>query len=77
VQVTGALQLRAWQRRELASVEQVTGGVWSVPVPLPDNPMRYVLSYVIEHGSGFVLTERWLRRFGPHGSCGPASEEDR
>jgi glyoxylase-like metal-dependent hydrolase (beta-lactamase superfamily II) len=57
MRVTGTLQKEAWQRRELPPVEQVTRGVWSVPVPIPDNPLRYVLSYVIEHASGFVLID--------------------
>jgi glyoxylase-like metal-dependent hydrolase (beta-lactamase superfamily II) len=57
MRVTGTVQKEAWQRRELPPVERVTGGVWSVPVPIPDNPLRYVLSYVIEHASGVVLTD--------------------
>lgn len=54
---TGALQREAWRRRVLPPVEQVAGGVWSVPVPIPDNPLRYVLCYVIEHGSGVVMVD--------------------
>ena len=57
MKVTGTLQRQAWLRGELPPVEQVTRGVWSVPVPIPDNPLRYVLSYVIEHASGFVLVD--------------------
>jgi glyoxylase-like metal-dependent hydrolase (beta-lactamase superfamily II) len=57
MQVTGTLQREAWRRGELPPTEQVTSGVWSVPVPIPDNPLRYVLSYVIEHASGFVLLD--------------------
>lgn len=55
--MTGTRQREAWRRRELPPVEQVTGGVWSVPVPIPDNPLRYVLSYLIEHRSGFVMVD--------------------
>lgn len=57
MKVTGTLQRQAWLRGELPPVEQVTRGVWSVPVPIPDNPLRYVLSYAIEHASGFVLVD--------------------
>jgi glyoxylase-like metal-dependent hydrolase (beta-lactamase superfamily II) len=57
MQVTGTRQLEAWRRRELPPVEQVSAGVWSVPVPIPDNPLRYVLSYLIEHASGFVMVD--------------------
>ena len=57
MRVTGTLQQEAWLRRELPPVEQVTPGVWSVPVPIPDNPLRYVLTYAIEHAAGFVLVD--------------------
>lgn len=57
MQVTGTRQLEAWRQREFPPVEQVTSGVWSVPVPIPGNPLRYVLSYLIEHQSGFVMVD--------------------
>jgi glyoxylase-like metal-dependent hydrolase (beta-lactamase superfamily II) len=57
MRVTGTLQQEAWRRKELPPVERVVPGVWSVPVPIPDNPLRYVLSYLIEHKSGFVLVD--------------------
>jgi glyoxylase-like metal-dependent hydrolase (beta-lactamase superfamily II) len=57
MQVTGTLQREAWQRAEFPPVEKVTGGVWSVPVPIIGNPLRYVLSYLIEHDDGFVMID--------------------
>jgi len=57
MRVTGTLQRESWLRAELPPVEKVAGGVWSVPVPIPDNPLRYVLSYLIEHDAGFVLVD--------------------
>ena len=57
MQVTGVRQRDAWGRQEFPPVEQVTGGVWSVPVPIPDSPLRYVLSYLIEHQSGVVMVD--------------------
>jgi glyoxylase-like metal-dependent hydrolase (beta-lactamase superfamily II) len=57
MRVTGTLQREAWLKAELPPVEKVAGGVWSVPVPIPDNPLRYVLSYLIEHDDGFVLVD--------------------
>ena len=57
MQVTGTRQREAWQRAEFPPVERVTGGVWSVPVPIIGNPLRYVLSYLIEHDSGFVMID--------------------
>jgi len=57
MRVTGTRQREAWLRREFPPVEEVTSGVWSVPVPIPDNPLRYVLSYLIEHRSGFLMVD--------------------
>jgi glyoxylase-like metal-dependent hydrolase (beta-lactamase superfamily II) len=57
MQVTGTLQRDAWERKEFPPVERVTGGVWSVPVPIIGNPLRYVLSYLIEHDAGFVMVD--------------------
>jgi len=57
MQVTGTLQQQAWRNREFPPVEQVTPGVWSVPVPMPRNPLRYVISYLIEHDAGFVMID--------------------
>jgi glyoxylase-like metal-dependent hydrolase (beta-lactamase superfamily II) len=55
--VTGTRQREAWLRREFPPVEEVVSGVWSVPVPIPDSPLRYVLSYLIEHKSGFLMVD--------------------
>jgi glyoxylase-like metal-dependent hydrolase (beta-lactamase superfamily II) len=57
MRVTGTLQRAAWQRAELPPVERVASGVWSVPVPIIDNPLRYVLSYLIEHAAGFIMID--------------------
>jgi len=57
MQVTGTRQREAWLRREFPPVEQVASGVWSVPVPIPDSPLRYVLSYLIEHPAGFLMVD--------------------
>jgi glyoxylase-like metal-dependent hydrolase (beta-lactamase superfamily II) len=57
MQVTGTRQRDAWQRGEFPPVESVTGGVWSIPVPIIGNPLRYVLSYLIEHDAGFVMVD--------------------
>src|SRR5579859_2317395 len=57
MRVTGTLQQEAWARNDMPPAERVVPGVWSVPVPIPDNPLRYVLSYLIEHAAGFVLVD--------------------
>ena len=48
--VTGEAQRQAWRTRQFPPVEQVAAGLWSVPVTIPDSPLRYTLAYVIESG---------------------------
>ncbi|MBL7255965.1 MBL fold metallo-hydrolase [Paractinoplanes lichenicola] len=55
--VTGTAQQQAWQRRELPPVEQVRDDVWSVPVPIPHNPLRYTLSYAFVNDGGILLVD--------------------
>jgi glyoxylase-like metal-dependent hydrolase (beta-lactamase superfamily II) len=57
VQVTGTRQKDAWDHHVLPPVEQVRPGLWSVPVPIPDNPLRYVLVYLFELDSGVALVD--------------------
>lgn len=57
VTVTGLAQQRAWRAREFPPVEQVTAGVWSVPVTIPDNPLRYTLCYLLLSDTGAVVVD--------------------
>ncbi len=57
ITVTGTAQQRAWRDRVMPPVEQVRAGLWSVPTPFPDNPLRYVLSYLVETSKGPVLVD--------------------
>ncbi|BCJ33698.1 MBL fold hydrolase [Actinocatenispora thailandica] len=57
VTVTGTAQHAAWQRRELPPVEQVRPGLWSVPVPIPHNPLRYTLCYLFAGSGGVVAVD--------------------
>ena len=54
VVVTGTVQKEAWELNVLPPVEQVRPGLWSIPVPIPNNPLRYVLVYAFELGGGGV-----------------------
>ncbi|MFJ3212578.1 MBL fold metallo-hydrolase [Streptomyces flaveolus] len=47
VTVTGVRQREAWAQRVLPPVEHLAGDIWSVPVPIPANPLRYTLSYLV------------------------------
>lgn len=55
--MTGEAQHEAWQRRVLPPVEQPRPGLWSIPVPIPDNPMRYTLAYAFVENSGVLLVD--------------------
>ncbi len=57
VTVTGVAQRQAWQAREFPPVEQVRSGVWSVPVTMPQNPLRYTLAYLLLSGTGAVVVD--------------------
>ena len=41
----------------LPPVERVRPGLWSVPVPIPNNPLRYVLMYAFETDAGPYLVD--------------------
>jgi len=55
--VTGEAQHRAWQQRVLPPVEKVRPGVWSIPVPIPHNPLRYTLAYAFLDDTGVLLVD--------------------
>ena len=56
--VTGSVQKDSWARNVLPPVEEVRPGLWSIPVPIPNNPLRYVLVYAFElHGGGVGLVD--------------------
>ncbi|HEY6797105.1 MAG TPA: MBL fold metallo-hydrolase [Kineosporiaceae bacterium] len=55
--MTGQAQREAWIAGRLPTVEQVRPGTWSVPVPIPQNPLRYTLTYVLEAGSDLVVVD--------------------
>jgi glyoxylase-like metal-dependent hydrolase (beta-lactamase superfamily II) len=44
----------------LPPVERVRPGLWSIPVPIPNNPLRYVLVYAFETDAGpFIVDAGW------------------
>jgi glyoxylase-like metal-dependent hydrolase (beta-lactamase superfamily II) len=57
VRVTGVLQKEAWDRDVMPPVEQVRPGLWSIPVPIPQNPLRYVLVYAFELDNGVAIVD--------------------
>jgi glyoxylase-like metal-dependent hydrolase (beta-lactamase superfamily II) len=57
MRVTGVAQRDAWRSRTMPLTEQVRPDLWSIPVPIPGNPLRYTLSYLIAGDSGLVLVD--------------------
>jgi glyoxylase-like metal-dependent hydrolase (beta-lactamase superfamily II) len=57
IDITGTAQRDAWQRGVLPPVEEVRPGLWSVPVPIPDSPLRYTLSYAFISDAGVVIVD--------------------
>jgi glyoxylase-like metal-dependent hydrolase (beta-lactamase superfamily II) len=57
VEVVGTAQQRAWIERVMPPVERLEAGLWSVPVPIPANPLRYTLCYLIPGDDGLVVVD--------------------
>jgi glyoxylase-like metal-dependent hydrolase (beta-lactamase superfamily II) len=58
VEITGTAQHEAWQARALPPVEQLRPDLWSIPVPIPHNPLRYVSVYAFAlDGGGLGLLD--------------------
>ena len=61
VEITGVAQHDAWQARTLPPVEQLRADLWSIPVPIPHNPLRYVSvhAFALEGGGLGLLDTGW------------------
>ncbi|HUL28079.1 MAG TPA: MBL fold metallo-hydrolase [Streptosporangiaceae bacterium] len=57
MRVTGTAQRDAWLAHAFPPAEQVRPDLWSVPVPIPDSPLRYTLTYLVAAGSGLVVVD--------------------
>ena len=57
MRVTGVAQRDAWLARTFPPVEQVRPDLWSVPVPIPDSPLRYTLTYLLTAGSRLIVVD--------------------
>jgi len=57
IEVTGTAQRRSWESVGLPDTERVRPGLWSIPVPLPNNPLRYVLVYLLELDNGVAVID--------------------
>ncbi|MEV0596581.1 MBL fold metallo-hydrolase [Nonomuraea cavernae] len=50
-------QRAAWLGGTIPEVERVRPGLWSIPVPIPINPLRYVLVYALELADGVAIID--------------------
>lgn len=57
ITVTGTAQHDAWQARTVPPVERLDSGLWSVPVPIPNSPLRYTLCYLLPGDDGLVVVD--------------------
>src|SRR5215471_15858645 len=57
MRVTGTAQRQAWLARAFPPVERIRPDLWSVPVPIPDSPLRYTLTYLLTAGSQLVVVD--------------------
>jgi glyoxylase-like metal-dependent hydrolase (beta-lactamase superfamily II) len=57
IEVTGHRQREAWAEKVLPPVEEVRPGLWSIPVPMAANPLRYVLIYALVLPDGIALID--------------------
>lgn len=57
MQVTGTAQRQAWADGVLPPVEEVRPGLWSIPVPIPINPLRYVIVYALALQDGVAIVD--------------------
>lgn len=55
-----AAQFQAWQDKRIPPVAEAAPGLWSIPVPIPRHPLRYVISYVFTGaGRAVVVDPGW------------------
>jgi glyoxylase-like metal-dependent hydrolase (beta-lactamase superfamily II) len=57
IEITGLAQRQAWLDRALPPVEQLRSDLWSIPVPIPNSPLRYVSVYVFAGPGGLTLID--------------------
>jgi glyoxylase-like metal-dependent hydrolase (beta-lactamase superfamily II) len=57
IEITGLEQAAAWRDNLLPRVERLRPGLWSIPVPLPNVVLRYVLVYLLELPDGAAIID--------------------
>jgi glyoxylase-like metal-dependent hydrolase (beta-lactamase superfamily II) len=75
IEVTGEAQHQAWAGNFLPPVERVRSGLWSIPVPIPNNPLRWVNVYVLELANGVAIVDAGLDNDEAYGALCRGLEE--
>ncbi len=57
LEVTSEDQREAWRSGSMPPIELVTEGIWTIPIPVPENPIRYTLCYVVEGDSSLLVID--------------------
>ena len=57
IEVTGTALRDSWRDDSMPPVERVRPGLWSIPVPIPRNPLRYVIVYALELADGAAVID--------------------
>lgn len=52
-----AAQAQAWRDRVVPAPEEIAEGTWAIPVPIPDNPLRYTYCYLLVADDGIVVVD--------------------
>lgn len=54
---TSSTQSEAWRRRAIPPMEEVSTGIWSIPVPARGNPIRFTYAYLITAAEESILVD--------------------
>lgn len=55
IALAAAQYAAAWTQRRAPSAAEVCPGVWAVPMPLPEHPIRYSFAYLLEASDGRLV----------------------
>jgi glyoxylase-like metal-dependent hydrolase (beta-lactamase superfamily II) len=57
IHALSAVQAQAWKDRVMPPPEQIAEGTWAIPVPIPNNPLRYTYSYALAADTGVAIID--------------------
>lgn len=57
IRALSATQAQAWKDRVMPPPERIAEGTWAIPVPIPDNPLRYTYSYALAADDGVAVID--------------------